>query len=92
MNKPVIEFQNFTWQYNAQKEPTLHDLTLTIREGEKVLICGPSGCGKSTLAHCLNGLIPFSYRGEMHGSLRILGRETGELSLFDISKMVGTVL
>ena len=92
MNKPVIEFQNFTWQYNAQKEPTLHDLTLTIRKGEKVLICGPSGCGKSTLAHCLNGLIPFSYRGEMHGSLRILGRETGELSLFDISKMVGTVL
>lgn len=92
MNKPVIEFQNFTWQYNAQKEPTLHDLTLTIREGEKVLICGPSGCGKSTLAHCLNGLIPFSYRGEAQGSLRILGKETKDLSLFDVSKMVGTVL
>ena len=92
MNKPVIEFQNFTWQYSAQKEPTLHDITLTVHEGEKVLICGPSGCGKSTLAHCLNGLIPFSYRGEARGSLRILGRETSELSLFDVSKMVGTVL
>ena len=92
MKQPVIEFQNFTWQYNAQKEPTLHDITLAVHEGEKVLICGPSGCGKSTLAHCLNGLIPFSYRGEMRGSLRILGKETGELSLFDVSKMVGTVL
>ncbi|MBQ9647151.1 MAG: ABC transporter ATP-binding protein [Oscillospiraceae bacterium] len=92
MKQPVIELKNFTWQYNAQKEPTLHDLTLTIREGEKVLICGPSGCGKSTLAHCLNGLIPFSYHGEMRGSLHILGRETSELSLFDVSKMVGTVL
>ncbi len=92
MKKPVIELEHFTWQYSAQKEPTLHDLSLTIREGERVLICGPSGCGKSTLAHCLNGLIPFSYRGEMQGSLRILGRETKELSLFDVSKMVGTVL
>ena len=92
MNKPVIEFQNFTWQYNAQKEPTLHNITLSIHEGEKVLICGPSGCGKSTLAHCLNGLIPFSYRGDAQGSLRILGRETGKLSLFDMSKMIGTVL
>ena len=92
MKKPVIELNHFTWQYAAQKEPTLHELSLTIREGEKVLICGPSGCGKSTLAHCLNGLIPFSYRGEMQGSLRILGKETKDLSLFDVSKMVGTVL
>ncbi len=92
MKKPVIELNHFTWQYSAQKEPTLHDLSLTVREGERVLICGPSGCGKSTLAHCLNGLIPFSYRGEMQGSLRILGKETRELSLFDVSKMVGTVL
>ena len=92
MKKPVIELDNFTWQYAAQKEPTLRELSLTIREGEKVLICGPSGCGKSTLAHCLNGLIPFSYHGEMHGSVRILGKETKDLSLFDVSKMVGTVL
>ena len=92
MKTPMIAFENFTWQYNAQQEPTLHDLNLTVYEGEKVLICGPSGCGKSTIAHCLNGLIPFSYRGESKGSLRVCGKETREMSLFELSKMVGTVL
>jgi len=92
MKTPIIQFDHFSWQYNAQAEPTLHDIDLTLYEGEKVLICGPSGCGKSTLAHCLNGLIPFSYRGTIEGSLTICGKRTEELSIFDISKLVGTVL
>ena len=53
---PVIQFNNFGYQYNAQAEPTLHGVDLTIYKGEKVLIAGPSGSGKSTLAHCINGL------------------------------------
>ncbi len=89
---PVIEFNNFGYQYNAQAEPTLHGVDLTIYKGEKVLIAGPSGSGKSTLAHCINGLIPFSYIGEITGSLKINGKETREMSLFEISKTVGTVL
>ena len=92
MNEPIIQFDHFSFQYNAQAEPTLHDVTLSIRKGEKVLICGPSGCGKSTLAHCINGLIPFSYQGECGGSLKIAGRESRELGIFEISRTVGTVL
>ena len=89
---PVIEFNNFGYQYNAQAEPTLYGVDLTIYKGEKVLIAGPSGSGKSTLAHCINGLIPFSYIGEITGSLKINGKETRDMSLFEISKTVGTVL
>lgn len=89
---PVIEFKNFGYQYNAQAEPTLYGVDLTIYKGEKVLIAGPSGSGKSTLAHCINGLIPFSYTGEITGSLKINGKETSDMSLFEISKTVGTVL
>ena len=88
----LLEFNNFGFQYNAQSTPTLHNINFKLRRGERILIAGPSGCGKSTLVHCINGLIPFSYKGEMTGSLKLRGRETKGLSLFEISKTVGTVL
>lgn len=90
--KPIIQFNSFQFHYFSQAEPTLHDINLTIYEGEKVLIVGPSGSGKSTLGNCLNGLIPFAYKGEIEGSLKINGRETREMNIFELSKMVGTVL
>ena len=88
----VIEFEKFSFQYFSQAEPTLHDIDLKIYEGEKVLIVGPSGSGKSTMGHCLNGLIPFSYHGKVEGSLKICGKETQEMNIFELSKRVGTVL
>lgn len=92
MKKPVIQFVNFSFKYKSQAQPTLFDINLTIYEGEKVLIVGPSGSGKSTIAHCINGLVPFFYKGEITGSLRIMGKETLEEGIFERSKMVGTVL
>ncbi len=92
MNGNVIEFRNFGFKYTAQAEPTLYDIDLTIRRGEKILICGPSGCGKSTLAHCINGLIPASYPGEASGELLIDGKSFKDLDIFKLSKIVGTVL
>lgn len=92
MKKPVIEFKDFSFRYKSQNENTLHDINLTIYEGEKVLLLGPSGCGKSTLANCINGLIPFSFKGEITGSLKVAGRETSTASIFEISEHVGTVL
>lgn len=93
MNRtPIIEFSNFTWQYFSQSEPTLHGINLKIYPGEKILIVGPSGSGKSTLGHCLNGLIPFYYKGESSGSLKIKGLETREQNIFALSKIIGTVL
>lgn len=88
----VIEFENFGFQYFSQAEPTLYDINLKIYKGEKVLIVGPSGSGKSTLGHCLNGLIPCSYKGKITGSLKICGKETKKRSIFQMSQNVGTVL
>lgn len=90
--KAVIEFKDFSFQYYSQSEPTLHNIDLTIYEGEKILIVGPSGSGKSTLGNCLNGLIPFAYKGEIQGSLKMMGQETKDLNIFKLSKMIGTVL
>lgn len=92
MSEVLLEFDDFGFQYNAQSSPTLYNINLQIKKGEKILIAGPSGCGKSTLVHCINGLIPFSYKGEATGTLKLKGKETKDLSLFEISKTVGTVL
>ncbi len=92
MKKPVIEFVDFTFQYRAQAKPTLNNINLTIYEGEKVLIVGPSGSGKSTLSNCINGIVPFSNEGEISGSLKVNGKETKKMSVFELSNSVGTVL
>ena len=91
MKKPIIVFKDFTFRYKTQKTPTLQGINLTIYEGEKVLILGPSGCGKSTLMNCINGLIPFSYKGEMQGSVQVAGLETRHASIFKLSEHVGTI-
>ena len=90
--KPIIEFDDFGFKYFSQAEPTLHNINLKIYPGEKILIVGPSGSGKSTLGHCLNGLIPFSYHGDISGSLKVKDLETKEEDIFTLSRAVGTVL
>ena len=92
MKKKVIEFKDFGFRYRVQAEQTLKNINLTIYEGEKVLIVGPSGSGKSTLAHCLNGLVPFYYNGEISGSLKIDGEDVSNKNIFELSQIVGTVL
>ncbi|MBP2001842.1 energy-coupling factor transport system ATP-binding protein [Paenibacillus shirakamiensis] len=90
--QPVISFQNYTFRYKSQSEPTLRNINLDIQSGEKIWIAGPSGSGKSTLAHCINGLIPFSYGGESSGILYVGGKEAAKLSIFELSRHVGTIL
>ena len=90
--KPIISFHNFSFQYRAQKRPTLTDIDLEIYPGERVLIAGPSGSGKSTLAGCINGLNPFSNPGECTGTLTVDGVDAPHSSLFELSAHVGTVL
>lgn len=92
MRKPVIEFENFSFQYRVQSSPTLKNINLTIYEGEKVVIVGPSGSGKSTIAHCINGLIPNIYKGTTSGTFKIKGQNALNHNIFERSAHVGTVL
>ena len=87
-----IQFKDFTFKYDAQAEPTLKDINLTIEKGQKVLVIGPSGSGKSTIGHCLNGIIPNTFPGEMTGQLTINGKDAFGLSIYDKSHLVSTVL
>ena len=92
MKKKIIEFKDFSFQYRVQAEPSVKNINLSIYEGEKVLIVGPSGSGKSTLAHCINGLVPFFYDGIVTGQLNINGNDATKMNIFELSKIVGTVL
>lgn len=91
-NSPIISFKNYSFQYRAQKKPTLKGINLDIYPGERVLIAGPSGCGKSTLAGCINGLNPYSNPGKCEGSLEVSGVDATKSSIFELSAHVGTVL
>lgn len=92
MKEAMIELKDFSFQYKAQSEPTLKNLNLTIYKGEKVLIVGPSGSGKSTIGQCLNGIIPNIYKGTSSGQFLIQGNEVFDLSIYEKSHLVSTVL
>ena len=92
MKEAIIEWKDFSFQYETQQEPTLQGVNLTIYKGEKVLIIGPSGSGKSTLGQCLNGIIPNIYKGQMSGEFLIKGQAAFDMSIYDKSHLVSTVL
>jgi energy-coupling factor transport system ATP-binding protein len=92
MAEPIVRIENLTFRYRRGTEPALRDLSLEVAAGEVLLVAGPSGCGKSTLIRAINGLIPHAYPGELHGSVTVGGRPTGEQKLRQIALHVGTLL
>ena len=80
----MIKFNNvdFTYQ-NAQNGAGVHNITLSIPQGQVVLLCGSSGCGKTTLTRMINGLIPHFYEGEMKGDVTVCGMLTADSDFGD---------
>ena len=67
MNHDIVKIENLVKRFDDNT--VLDGITLTVHEGEVLVIVGPSGCGKSTLLRCINGLESIqggsiTYRGE----------------------------
>ncbi|EKU94328.1 Putative HMP/thiamine import ATP-binding protein YkoD [Alloiococcus otitis] len=92
MTQPIISFDQVSFQYDSQAEPSLIDISFQIQQGEIVLILGPSGSGKSTMAKCINGQIPHAFPGDLQGNIQVNGVDPRSTSLFELSLVVGTVL
>ena len=95
----MIECQDVSFSYPASALPdsesqtgsALKHISCTIEDGSFVLLCGTSGCGKTTMTRLFNGLIPHYHEGTYTGSVYLNGKDTRDLSLFDISLKVGSV-
>ena len=87
--KDTFLIQNLTFTYPEQPSPALRDFSLTIRQGEFVVLCGPSGCGKSTLLRQLKrALAP---HGKRSGAILFEGKPLEELDQRTESQRIGFV-
>ena len=87
----MIQISNFTFTYRESSEPVVRDINLRIPAGAFVGITGSAGSGKSTLTYAMNGIIPHCYPGDFYGSVKVDGLDTCEVSLTDLSQIVGSV-
>lgn len=87
----MINIENVSFSYPGQASGSLHNLNLSIADGEFVVLCGRSGCGKTTVTRLVNGLIPYFFAGELNGCVTVNGMDIAETSMYKIAETVGSV-
>ena len=87
----MIEFQDVSFSYPDSTDGGLKNISLTIPDGQCVLLCGRSGCGKTTLTRLINGLIPQFFAGELTGRVLLDGENLSDLPMYRIAEKVGSV-
>lgn len=88
----IIEVKDVTFTYSGAQRHALERVSLAVAEGEFVGVIGPSGAGKSTLAGVMSGAVPHHFTGELYGACLVDGKDTCEVTLTDVSRLVGSVL
>jgi energy-coupling factor transport system ATP-binding protein len=87
----MITLSHVTYSYPDQPVPALADFSVSLGEGEFVLVVGPSGSGKTTFLRSLNGLAPHFFGGHWSGQIDVGGRNPVELAPRGMADLVGFV-
>lgn len=88
----IVRLEDVSFSYGSGEARALDHVSLEVSEGDFVGVIGPSGAGKSTLAAVLSGAIPHHFAGSLYGAAYVDGRDTCDVTLTDISRVVGSVL
>jgi len=85
-NETIVTVKELQKSYGDHR--VLNGVNLSVKRGERIVICGPSGSGKSTLIRCINGLETFE-----GGTVGVTDLKTGTqlTKLSDIRREVGMV-
>ncbi len=84
----ALHLERVSFTYPEATTPALRDISLTVRQGEMVVIMGASGAGKSTLVKCLNRVIPAFQTGLLTGDVTLFGQR---LTHEKVGALAGTV-
>ncbi|HEU0296100.1 MAG TPA: energy-coupling factor transporter ATPase [Anaerolineales bacterium] len=88
-DKPLVKFDQVTYQHYGKPTPALVDINLTVRRGSFTLLVGPSGSGKSTLCMLLNGIIPQILGGKLIGTVTVDGHDVSNTPVQELAKSTG---
>ncbi|MGH3425378.1 MAG: ATP-binding cassette domain-containing protein, partial [Nocardioidaceae bacterium] len=87
----MIDLDRVGFTYDGDAGPTLRDVSLSIDEGELVLLVGRTGVGKSTLLGTFNGLVPHFTGGHLDGMVTVAGVRTRSRPPRELAHLVGYV-
>lgn len=90
----MFKIDNLSFSYNTNEKEAknnIENINLDIKKGEVVLLCGESGCGKTTTTRCLNGLIPYFFKGQKTGEAYLNEKKISAMPIYKITENIGSV-